>query len=84
MCSDSNNSKLYVPTFKNNDSKMKLGGPKSHGESFIYNGKIVTMWGVVEDTLMKYKSSFCDGEVQGWADSLITVKQYTSPTPIWK
>ena len=60
LCSDMNNPKLYVPTFKNNYSQMKLDGPKSHGKVFEDDGETVTIWREVEDTLMKYKSSFCD------------------------
>jgi len=60
LCSDKNNPELYVPTFKNNYSQMKLDGPKSHGKVFEDDGETVTIWHEVEDTLMKYKSSFCD------------------------
>ena len=60
LCSDENNPELYVPTFKNNYSQMKLDGPKSHGKVFEDDGETVTIWREVEDTLMKYKSSFCD------------------------
>jgi hypothetical protein len=60
LCSDKNNSELYVPTFKNNYSQMKLDGPKSHGKVFEDDGDTVTIWHEVEDTLIKYKSSFCD------------------------
>ena len=60
LCSDENNPELYVPTFKNNYSQMKLDGPKSHGKVFEDDGETVTIWHEVEDTLMKYKSSFCD------------------------
>jgi hypothetical protein len=60
LCSEEYNSELYVPTFKNNYSQMKLDGPKSHGKVFEDDGKTVTIWHEVEDTLMKYKSSFCN------------------------
>lgn len=60
LCSDINSPELYVPTFKNNYSQMKLDGPKSHGKVFEDDGETVTIWHEVEDTLMKYKSSFCD------------------------
>ena len=30
LCSDKNHPDLYVPTFKNNYSQMKIDGPKSH------------------------------------------------------
>lgn len=43
-----------------NYSQMKLDGPKSHGKVFEDDGETVTIWREVEDTLMKYKSSFCD------------------------
>jgi hypothetical protein len=35
-------------------------GPKRHGKVFEDDGEPVTLWHEVEDTLMKYKSSFCD------------------------
>jgi hypothetical protein len=60
LCNDRNNPELYVPTFKNNYSQMKLDGPKSHGKVFEDDGETVRIWHEVEDTLMKYKSSFCD------------------------
>jgi len=60
LCSDKNNPELYVPTFKSNYSQMKLDGPKSHGKVFEDDGETVTIWHEVEDTLMKYKSYFCD------------------------
>ena len=59
LCSDKNVSELYVPTFKNNYSQMKLDGPKSHGKVFEDDGDTVTIWSEVEETLMKYKNSFC-------------------------
>ena len=58
LCSDRDNPDMYVPTFKNNYSQMKLDGPKSHGKVFEDDGEIVTLWHEVEDILMKYKSSF--------------------------
>lgn len=60
LCGDINTPELYVPTFKNNYSQMKLDGPKSHGKVFEDDGETVRIWDEVEDTLMKYKSSFCD------------------------
>lgn len=60
LCSDKNNQELYVQTFKNNYSQMKLDGPKSHGKVFEDDGKTVAIWHEVEDILIKYKSSFCD------------------------
>jgi hypothetical protein len=53
-CSDRNNPELYVPTFKNNYSQMKLDGPKSHGKVFEDDGETVTIWHEVEDTLMPW------------------------------
>ena len=60
LCSDENNPELYVPTFKNNYSQMKFDRPKSHGKVFEDDGETVTIWHEVEDTLMRFKSSFCD------------------------
>lgn len=60
LCSDENNLELYVPTFKNNYSQMKLDGPKSHGKVFEDDGETVTIWHEVQNTLLKYKSNFCD------------------------
>lgn len=60
LCSDKEHSELYVPTFKNNYSQMKLDGHKSHGKVFEDDGKNVWIWSEVEETLMKYKSSFCN------------------------
>jgi hypothetical protein len=60
LCSDRDVPKLYVPTFRSNYSQMKLDGPKSHGKIFEDDGETVTIWHEVEDTLMRYKSSFCD------------------------
>lgn len=59
LCSERNNQELYVPTFKNNYSQMKLDGPKSHGKIFEDDGENVWVWSEVEETLMKYKNSFC-------------------------
>ena len=60
LCSDKDKPELYVTTFKNNYAQMKLDGPKSHGKVFEDDGEKVTIWHEVEDTLMRYKSSFCD------------------------
>ena len=38
LCSDKDHLELYVPTFKNNYSQMKLDGPKSHGKVFEDDG----------------------------------------------
>lgn len=58
LCSDKDQPDLYVPTFKNNYAQMKLDGPKTHGKVFEDDGNNVWIWNEVEDTLMKYKSSF--------------------------
>ena len=58
LCSDKERPDLYVPTFRNNYSQMKLDGPKSHGKVFEDDGDRVWVWDEVEETLMKYKESF--------------------------
>lgn len=58
LCSDKERPDLFVPTFRNNYSQMKLDGPKSHGKVFEDDGERVWFWDEVEKTLMKYKSSF--------------------------
>ena len=63
LCSDKEHLELYVPTFKNNYSQMKLDGPKSHGKVFEDNGDEVWIWSEVEDVLMQYKTSFYSEEV---------------------
>lgn len=60
LCSDENNLELYVPTFKNNYSQMKLDGAKSHGKVFEDDGDSVWIWSEVEEVLMKYKTNFCN------------------------
>ena len=35
LCSDKEHSELYVPTFKNNYSQIKIDGRKSHGKVFF-------------------------------------------------
>lgn len=62
LCNDKNRPDLYVPTFRNNYSQMKLDGPKSHGKVFEDDGDRVWVWDEVEETLMQYKSSFYAGE----------------------
>lgn len=62
LCSDKEHPELYVPTFKNNYSQMKIDGPKSHGKVFEDDGKNVWIWSEVEKKLMKYKSSFISEE----------------------
>lgn len=62
LCSEKDYPELYVPTFKNNYSQMKIDGAKSHGKVFEDDGENVWLWGEIEDTLLKYKSSFYSGE----------------------
>lgn len=62
LCSDKEHPELFVPTFKNNYSQMKLDGPKSHGKVFEDDGENVWIWSEVESVLIKYKSSFYNGE----------------------
>lgn len=58
LCSDKNCPDLYVPTFRNNYSQMKLDSPKSHGKVFEDDGERVWIWADVEKTLMQYRDSF--------------------------
>ena len=58
LCSDKERSELYVPTFKNNYSQMKLDGPKSHGKVFEDDGDHVWIWKEVEDVLRRHRDSF--------------------------
>ncbi|MEA5151651.1 MAG: hypothetical protein VB039_03485 [Oscillospiraceae bacterium] len=58
LCSDQAHPELYVPTFKNNYSQMKIDGPKSHGKVFEDDGENVWSWTEIKEVLMKYKSSF--------------------------
>ena len=44
LCSDKERPDLYVPTFRNNYSQMKLDGPKSHGKVFEDDGECVMIW----------------------------------------
>ncbi|NLI65066.1 MAG: hypothetical protein GX367_10070 [Bacteroidales bacterium] len=62
LCSDRNHQELYVPTFKNNYSQMKIDGAKSHGKVFEDDGENVWIWSEVKDTLEKYKLSFYSKE----------------------
>lgn len=62
LCSDKERPDLFVPTFRNNYSQMKLDGPKSHGKVFEDDGDRVWIWDEVEETLVKYKESFYVGE----------------------
>lgn len=62
LCGDKEQPELYVPTFRNNYSQMKLDGPKSHGKVFEDDGNRVWIWSEVEETLLQYKSSFYQRE----------------------
>ena len=62
MQATSRDPELYVPTFKNNYSQMKIDSSKSHGKVFEDNGDKVWIWSEIENTLMKYKSSFYNEE----------------------
>ncbi len=62
LCSEKVYPELYVPTFKNNYSQMKIDGAKSHGKVFEDDGENVWLWSEIEDTLLKHKSSFYSGE----------------------
>ncbi len=62
LCSEKEHPSLYVPTFKNNYSQMKIDGAKSHGKVFEDDGENVWLWSEVEEILLKYKSSFYSGE----------------------
>ena len=58
LCSNKERSELYVPTFKNNYSQMKIDGPKSHGKVFEDDGDHVWIWKEVEAVLRKHRDSF--------------------------
>ena len=58
LSSDENVPELYVPTFKNNYSQLKIDGPKNHGKVFEDDGENVWIRSEVEETLMKCKKSF--------------------------
>ena len=62
LCSDKKHPDLYVPTFRNNYSQMKIDGPKSHGKVFEDDGENVWIWHEIEEVLMKYKSNFYQRE----------------------
>lgn len=42
---------MFLLSFKNNYSQMKLDGPKSHGKVFEDDGDRVWIWDEVEETL---------------------------------
>ncbi len=58
LCSNKERSELYVPTFKNNYSQMKIDGPKSYGKVFEDDGERVWIWKEAEEVLRKYKDNF--------------------------
>ena len=58
LCSDKDHPELYVPTFKNNYSQMKIDGPKSYGKVFEDDGERVWIWSEVETVLLQYKIAF--------------------------
>lgn len=58
LCSNKERSELYVPTFRNNYSQMKIDGPKSHGKVFEDDGERVWIWKEVEEVLRRHKDSF--------------------------
>ena len=39
---------------------MKIDGAKTYGKVFEDDGKVASIWSEVEETLMEYKSYFCD------------------------
>lgn len=64
LCGNKDCPELYVHTFKNNYSQMKLDGPKSHGKVFEDDGNEVWIWSEVKCMLMQYKNSFFNDEVE--------------------
>ena len=58
LCSDKIRSELYVPTFRNNYSQLKIDGPQSYGKVFEDDGERVWIWDEVEAVLRKHKDSF--------------------------
>lgn len=58
LCSNKNSQELYVPTFKNNYSQMKVDNAHSHGKVFEDNGVDVWLWAPVAKELIKYKDCF--------------------------
>lgn len=58
LCSDKSRSELYVPTFRNNYSQMKIDGPKSYGKVFEDDGERVWIWREVEEVLRRHRDSF--------------------------
>ena len=60
ICSQEEDVELFVPTFRNNYAQMKIDGTKTYGKVFEDDGKVVSVWSEVEETLMEYKSYFCE------------------------
>ena len=60
LCSQEDVPELYVPTFRNNYSQMKIDGAKTYGKVFEDDGKVVSIWDEVEGILVEYKSYFCE------------------------
>jgi len=58
LCSDEKKPALYVPTFKTNYASMKFDSEKSHGKVFVDDGKYVSIWPEVKETLLRYKKYF--------------------------
>lgn len=58
LCSSKEQSQLYVPTFRNNYSQLKIDGPKSYGKVFEDDGKYVWIWQEVEEVLRRHKENF--------------------------
>lgn len=50
---------VYVPTFSSNFAQMKFDNSNSHGKVFeVSKEGIVSVWGVVADTIMRFKDCF--------------------------
>ena len=60
LCSQEEVAELYVPTFRNNYAQMKIDGAKTYGKVFEDDGKVVSIWSEVEETLLEYKDYFCE------------------------
>ena len=60
LCSQEDVPELFVPTFRNNYAQMKIDGAKTYGKVFEDDGRLVSIWSEVEETLMGYKSYFCE------------------------
>ena len=60
LCSREEVPELYVPKFRNNYDQMKIDGAKTYGKVFEDDGKVVSIWNEVRETLLEYKSQFCE------------------------